>query len=291
MFNKIGIFGKYTGTQSWELIERLLSHFSNKKQVAYLDKITCKNFPADKFGVDILGRDDLLSSIDLAIVVGGDGTFLDVARNIANHDIPILGVNLGRLGFLTDISPELMCEMIDDILNDSYSTEKRNLLEVCISSGKKKLHEQIALNDIVLHKGDSPRMIEFETFINNKFFNSQRSDGMIISTPTGSTAYALSAGGPILDPDLNVVVLVSINPHTMSNRPVVMSADNVIQIKPNDSCIGTARITCDGQIIFPFDSKNQVIIRRFPKLLKVIHPKKHNHYRLLREKLSWGKKL
>jgi len=291
MFNKIGVFGKYTGTQSWELIEKLLSHFATKKQIAYLDEITCKNFSADKFGVEILEREKLLNSIDLAIVVGGDGTFLDVARNIADYEIPILGINLGRLGFLTDISPNFMCEMIDDILNDNYNTEERNLLQVSISHNKKQLHEQIALNDIVLHKGDSPRMIEFETFINNQFFNSQRSDGMIISTPTGSTAYALSAGGPILDPDLNVVVLVSINPHTMSNRPVVISANNTIQIKPNDTCIGTARITCDGQIIFPFNSKNEVIIRRYPKLLKVIHPKGHNHYRLLREKLNWGKKL
>ncbi len=291
MFNKIGVFGKYTGTQSWELIEKLLTHFATKKQIAYLDEITCKNFPADKFGVEILEREKLLHSIDLAIVVGGDGTFLDVARNIADYEIPILGINLGRLGFLTDISPNFMCEMIDDILNNNYNTEERNLLQVSISHNKKQLHEQVALNDIVLHKGDSPRMIEFETFINNQFFNSQRSDGMIISTPTGSTAYALSAGGPILDPDLNVVVLVSINPHTMSNRPVVISANNTIQIKPNDTCIGSARITCDGQIIFPFNSKNEVIIRRYPKLLKVIHPKGHNHYRLLREKLNWGKKL
>ena len=291
MFNKIGVFGKYTGTQSWELIEKLLTHFATKKQIAYLDEITCKNFPADKFGVEILEREKLLHSIDLAIVVGGDGTFLDVARNIADYEIPILGINLGRLGFLTDISPNFMCEMIDDILNNNYNTEERNLLQVSISHNKKQLNEQVALNDIVLHKGDSPRMIEFETFINNQFFNSQRSDGMIISTPTGSTAYALSAGGPILDPDLNGVVLVSINPHTMSNRPVVISANNTIQIKPNDTCIGSARITCDGQIIFPFNSKNEVIIRRYPKLLKVIHPKGHNHYRLLREKLNWGKKL
>jgi NAD+ kinase len=291
MFNKIGIFGKYKGTQSWELIELLLNYLNQRNQSACLDAFTCENFPADKFNTEMLSREEILESIDLAIVIGGDGTFLDVARSIVDNDIPILGVNLGRLGFLTDISPDFMCEMLDEVLTDNFATEKRNLLQVCISRHNETLFEQVAMNDIVLHKSESPRMIEFETFINSQFFNSQRSDGMIVSTPTGSTAYSLSAGGPILDPNLNVISLVSINPHTMSNRPVVISGDSTIQIKPHTSCSGTAAIICDGQISFPFNSKHEVIIRRHPKFITLIHPKNHNHYELLRAKLNWGQKL
>lgn len=291
MFNKIGVFGKNKGNQSWDLIEQLLTYSKSKPQEVFLDKITCESFPAHKFNIDILDRKKLLNKIDLAIVVGGDGTFLDIARNIVDNDIPILGINLGRLGFLTDISPDLMCETLDEVFMDNYATEERNLLQVNISTNNKLLFEQVALNDIVLHKGDSPRMIEFETFINQQFFNSQRSDGMIVSTPTGSTAYALSAGGPILDPNLNVVALVSINPHTMSNRPVVISGDSTIQIKPHDNCSGTATIMCDGQVTFPFSAENNVIIKCYPKFIKMIHPKGHNHYELLRAKLNWGQKL
>jgi len=291
MFNKIGIFGKYKGTQSWELIEKLLTYLQNSNQEACLDSFTCKGFPTKNFNAEMLPREEILKNIDLAIVVGGDGTFLDVARSIVDNDIPILGVNLGRLGFLTDISPNFMCEMLDEVLADNFSTEQRNLLQVRISSDNKVLFEQIAMNDIVLHKGESPRMIEFETFINNQFFNSQRSDGMIVSTPTGSTAYSLSAGGPILDPSLNVVSLVSINPHTMSNRPVVIGGDSTIEIKPHSSCSGSATIICDGQIIFPFNAVHEVIIRRHPKFITMIHPQNHNHYELLRAKLNWGQKL
>ncbi len=291
MFNKIGIFGKHKGMQSWELIADLLSYFKHKSQTVYLDDITCNNFPTKKFNTHILNREDLLKTIDLAIVVGGDGTFLDIARNVVEDEIPILGINLGRLGFLTDISPKSLIKTLDEIFADNYKIEHRNLLQVKITKKNTELFRQIAFNDVVLHKSESPRMVEFETFIDGRFFNSQRADGMIIATPTGSTAYSLSAGGPILDPSLNVISLVSINPHTMSNRPVVVSGDSVIQIKPHTNCSGTASIICDGQISYPFNSEHEVIIKRYPKFIKMVHPQNHYHYKLLRAKLNWGKKL
>lgn len=291
MFNKIGIFGKYKSDQSWEKIAHLVAYFKQKDKQVFLDQDSCKNFPVGKQGVDILPLPELLKSIDFAIVVGGDGTFLSVARNIVDSNIPILGINLGRLGFLADISPEIMCETLDNILDNNYSSEQRNLLNVTISKNNSVLFDQVAFNDVVLHKSESPRMIEFETFINGQFVSSQRADGMIIATPTGSTAYSLSAGGPILDPSLDVMSLVSINPHTMSNRPLVVGGDSTICIRPVDDCSGTATIICDGQLSFPFTSQYEVIVKHHPKFITMIHPKNHDHFKLLRAKLNWGKKL
>lgn len=291
MFNKIGVFGKNNGIESWQLIEQLLIYFKNKPQSVFLDGITCKDFPKKQFAVEILDRTKLLTTIDLAIVVGGDGTFLSVAREVVDQQIPILGVNLGRLGFLTDISPELMCATLDEVFTDNYKTEQRNLLQVEIKNNKKMVFKQVAFNDVVLHKNNSLKMIEFEVFIDNRFFNSQRSDGLIIATPTGSTAYSLSAGGPILDPNLNAILLISINPHTMNNRPVVIDGNSTTVIKPHDNCNGRATIMCDGQVNFPFEAGYEVIISHHPKFITMIHPKKHDHYQLLRAKLHWGHKL
>ncbi|MDX1796862.1 MAG: NAD(+)/NADH kinase, partial [Hydrogenovibrio sp.] len=279
------------GIQSWELIDKLILYFQKKEKYVALDKPTCMDFPVERYGIDTLDRDVLLNEIDFAIVVGGDGTFLDIARNIVDYEIPILGINLGRLGFLTDVSPNLMFDTLDEVLADNYRCEERNLLHAQICLEGEVLFEQIAFNDVVLHKNDSPRMVEFETFIDERFLNSQRSDGLIISTPTGSTAYSLSAGGPIVDPTLDVMALVSINPHTMSNRPVVVPGNCRIRIRPHDNCSGTASIICDGQISYQIGAKHETIVTRHPKFIKMVHPKDHDHYELLRAKLNWGQKL
>lgn len=291
MFNSIGIFGKYNGIQSWELIDKLIQYFQEKDKRVILDQFSCTDFPVERYGIELQDRTDMLEEIDFAIVVGGDGTFLDVARSIVDYDIPILGINLGRLGFLTDVSPDWMLYTLDEVLADDYKCEERNLLHVQIKLNDKILFDKVAFNDVVLHKNDSPRMIEFETFIDSRFLNSQRSDGMIISTPTGSTAYSLSAGGPIIDPSLNVMALVSINPHTMSNRPVVVSGDSTILMRPHANCDGTASIICDGQISFQISSGHETTITRHSKFIKMVHPKNHDHYELLRAKLNWGQKL
>jgi len=226
MFEKIGIFGKYNGIQSWELIDKLILYFQKKHKTVILDQRSCCDFPIERYGIERLERQLLLPQIDLAIVVGGDGTFLDVARTVVDFKIPLLGINLGRLGFLTDVSPDTMVITLDEVLDGDYQCEERMLLNVKVQLEGKTLFNEVAFNDVVLHKNDSPRMIEFETFIDKRFLNSQRSDGLIIATPTGSTAYSLSAGGPIVDPELNAMTLVSINPHTMSTRPVVVSGDS-----------------------------------------------------------------
>ncbi|NPA72150.1 MAG: NAD kinase, partial [Gammaproteobacteria bacterium] len=256
-----------------------------------LDSASCKDFPHEQYDLEIIDRDQLADHIEVAIVVGGDGTFLDVVRSIVDHNVPIMGINLGRLGFLADISPKDMLTTLDEVLDGINECEERNLLHVSITKEGKSLFNQLAFNDVVIHKTESPRMIEFETFIDNRFLNSQRSDGMIISTPTGSTAYALSAGGPILDPSLDVLSLVSINPHTMSTRPYVVSGKSVIELHTDDNCHGTAQIICDGQISYIISSGYTTTITRHKTFIKMLHPKGHDHFELLRAKLHWGDKL
>jgi len=291
MFQKIGIFGKYAGEQCWENIETLLQYLQSKSKSVYLDDTSCHCFPAERYQIEIVARDQLSKRIDLAIVVGGDGTFLDVARAIVDDDVPILGINLGRLGFLTDISPDDMITTLEEVFSGVYEEEQRNLLKVSIYEGDNKVFEQRAFNDVVIHKTDSPRMIEFETFVDGRFLNSQRSDGMIIATPTGSTAYALSAGGPILDPNLDAITLVSINPHTMSTRPYVISGESEVELRPHENCDGVAQIICDGQLTHNIAAQHRTFVTRNPKFIKMLHPKGHDHFELLRAKLRWGDKL
>lgn len=290
MFDRIGIFGKYSGNQCWENIETLVDFLLSKSRTVYLDKPSCKNFP-EHAQVKLLARDQLIQNIDLAIMVGGDGTFLDVARSIADAKVPILGINLGRLGFLTDISPDDMINTMDEVLSGVYQEEQRNMLKVSIYENEKLMFEELALNDVVIHKTDSPKMIEFETFVDGRFLNSQRSDGMIISTPTGSTAYALSAGGPILDPSLNAVSLVSINPHTMSTRPYVIGGDSIIELRPHENCEKLAQIICDGQNTYNISAHHHTFVKGNKNFLRLLHPQNHDHFELLRAKLRWGDKL
>jgi len=291
MFNRIGLFGKYNGFHSWKGIDKLIVFFQEQQKTIYLDKTSCADFPIERYGVKLMSRDEMHGQIDLAIVVGGDGTFLDVARYVVDQQIPILGVNLGRLGFLTDVSPDTMLATMADVLNGTFDCEERNLLHVEIYEHDQVVFKHLAFNDVVIHKPDAPKMIEFETFIDQTFLKSQRSDGMIISTPTGSTAYALSAGGPIVHPSLNVITLVSINPHSMSNRPFVIDGNSEIELRAHENCNGIARITCDGQITFEINAKHRTRVKRHPHFIKLIHPCGHDYFQLLRTKLHWSEKL
>lgn len=291
MFHRIGIFGKYNGIACWDTIDRLIQYFINADKTILLDSASCSDFPHQRYGVEVIEREELGKQIDVAIVVGGDGTFLDVARSIVDYEVPILGINLGRLGFLTDISPKEMLSIIDEVMHGDYDCEERNMIHVRIEKDGVQEFDQLALNDVVIHKTESPRMIEFETCIDGRFLNSQRSDGMIIATPTGSTAYALSAGGPVLDPRLDVLSLVSINPHTMSTRPYVVPGTSTVTIFPHENCNGLAQIICDGQLTHHIGVNHKTTITRHKKFIKMIHPQGHDHFELLRAKLRWGDKL
>lgn len=228
---------------------------------------------------------ELATRSDLAIVVGGDGTLLSAARQMADHQIPLLGVNLGRLGFLVDFHPADIGTTLHAVLDGHFNEDRRFLLSAQVGDQPPEL----AFNDIVLHKWNIARMIEFETWIDGRFVYTQRSDGLIVSTPTGSTAYALSGGGPLLAPDLDVIALVPICPHTLSNRPIVVQAGSAIDISvcghtdPKD-----VRITCDGATSLTISPGDKLHVRRHPTPVRLLHPVGHDHFNVLRAKLGWG---
>lgn len=228
---------------------------------------------------------------DLIIVIGGDGTILNVARTF---DIPrarLLGVNLGRLGFLADITPDDMEGLIGPILAGEFDEDLRFMLDTRVRRSGEQLVAMRALNEIVLHKHNIARLIEFETYIDGRLLNSQRSDGLIVATPTGSTAYALSGGGPILHPNLDALVLVPICPHTLSSRPIVVDSDARIEIIVRDQWGNGAELTGDGQPPVTLQADDRVIVRRRPEPLHMIHPRGHDHFEVLRAKLHWARGL
>lgn len=228
---------------------------------------------------------------DLVIVVGGDGSLLGAARELAKSDVPLLGVNRGRLGFLTDISPEQLEEKIADVLSGNYIQEKRFLLDVHVKRNGEPIGYGTGLNDIVLHPGKSTRMIGFDLLIEGQFVYSQRSDGLIVSTPTGSTAYSLSAGGPLLHPKLDAIALVPMFPHTLSSRPIVVDGKSEIKIVIGEGNEIYPQVSCDGQHHIPVAPGDTVSITKKPHKARLIHPTSHNFYETCREKLGWAHNL
>jgi len=285
----IGLFGKYGSRDVGSVIERLCALMRERDLKVLLEEATAEFMDlvcAESRSLDRIGED-----IDLAIVVGGDGTMLHVARSLARHGVPLIGVNLGRLGFLTDISTDRMVEDLNHILDGDFETEERILLEAEVVRDGKVLHAANALNDVVVNKGQLARLIEFETWVDDEFVSSTRADGIIIATPTGSTAYALSAGGPILHPTLPAIVIVPICPHTLSDRPLAVGSDSRIEIVMTSTSQQSAHVTLDGQTNFSIQDYDRVRVRRADRAVTLIHPKRRNHYDVLRAKLRWGEKI
>jgi NAD+ kinase len=228
---------------------------------------------------------------DLAIVVGGDGNMLGAARVLSRFDISVIGVNRGNLGFLTDLDPDNFEEPLQAVLNGEFVKEERFLLEAEVHRhGQVKSHNT-AFNEVVLHPGQVAHMIEFEVYIDESFAFSQRSDGLIISTPTGSTAYSLSGGGPILSPNLNAISIVPMFPHTLSSRPLVVEGKRHIKLFISPENRSSLEVSCDGQVSLPVSPGDEVHIFQSPSKLKLIHPKDYSYYHVLRNKLGWSSKL
>ncbi|MEA1064248.1 NAD(+) kinase [Apirhabdus apintestini] len=227
---------------------------------------------------------------DLAVVVGGDGNMLGAARVLARYDIKVIGINRGNLGFLTDLDPDNAQQQLADVLEGHYITERRFLLEAQVCHKNNQTRSSTAINEVVLHPGKVAHMIEFEVYIDERFAFSQRSDGLIISTPTGSTAYSLSAGGPILTPSLDAIALVPMFPHTLSARPLVIDSHSSIRLRFSHMR-GDLEISCDSQIALPIQEGEDVLIRRCNYHLNLIHPKDYSYFNTLSSKLGWSKKL
>jgi len=285
----VGLFGKYGSKEVGGVIQRLCGFLKNRDIIPLLEEATAefmdlacaKSRPLSSIG----------SEIDLALVIGGDGTMLHVARELAPHGVPLVGVNLGRLGFLTDIPTQGMEDDLAQILDGQFKTEERILLEAEVTRGNRMLNRANAFNDVVVNKGALARLIEFETWVDDDFVNSTRADGIIIATPTGSTAYALSAGGPILHPTLPAIVIVPICPHTLSDRPLAIGSDSQIEIVMTSTSQQSAHVTLDGQTNFAIHDGDRIRVRRAERPVILIHPTRRNHYEVLRAKLGWGEKL
>jgi len=226
---------------------------------------------------------------DLVIAVGGDGTLLHAARLVARDQAPLLGVNRGRLGFLTDIMPEEMLAAVDDALEGRLVPDERPLLRALLHAGDGGVAEALALNDVVMQKHDTGRTLDFETRINGQFVNTHGGDGVIIATPTGSTAYALSCGGPILEPHLPALVIAPICAHTLSDRPIVVSSASVIEVALLERADTQAHVTCDGAVLGDFAPEDRLEVRLAAERVTLLHPPGHDYYKVLRSKLHWGR--
>jgi len=284
-FKRVGLIGK-SGDRNVAIAVRALVDFLERHRAKImLDESIADMAPADSGTV--VDRDLLAMKCDLAIVVGGDGTLLNTARSLAEPGVAVLGVNLGRLGFLVDVSPEDMARQLEEIFSGNFMEEERTLLHAGVSRDGNPIDDSSALNDVTVHKKDIARMIELDTWIDGHFLNTNRSDGLIIATPTGSTAYALSGGGPILHPGLNAITLVPICPHTLSNRPIVIHDEATIEIIIHEGG-QQAQISCDGQINLTLDPGDRVTVRKHDHTLRLIHPPGHDYFEILRKKLRWS---
>lgn len=286
-FSSIGLIGRRDSENTKYSLTRLISYLEKQGVKLYLDEETSAELP--RCDLEIHNRSELAKKCDLIIVVGGDGSLLAAARAFAGYDVKILGINRGRLGFLTDISPEEIEYRVGDILEGKFELEERFLLSSSVYRNGEIISEGVALNDVVLHPGKFIRMIEFELFIDGEFVCRQRADGLIVSSPTGSTAYALSGGGPIMHPGLDAFVLVPMNPHTLSSRPIVVNGNSQIRINVCESNALNPHVTCDGQTHVVTQSGDYVDVVKSKRVLKLIHPVGHNFYEICRSKLGWAK--
>jgi NAD+ kinase len=231
--------------------------------------------------------EQIAAGADLAVSVGGDGTLLAAARALVDSGIPLVGINLGRLGFLADVTLDAVESHLEGIFAGRYSMERRFLLEGSIETDGQRPVRQLALNDIVLHGHESISMIEFEVFSNGQLINRQRADGLIVSTPTGSTAYALSGGGPIMHPALEAIALVPICPHTLSHRPIALPSDQQIEIRLSQTD-SIAQVSFDGQHRSLVGHRERLRVTRYPHPVTLLHPEDYDYYHILRAKLNWS---
>ncbi|MFT7673287.1 MAG: NAD+ kinase [Gammaproteobacteria bacterium] len=282
-FKNIGLIVRTDMQSHIDSIHRVINILKNHGRVM----LHCLDFGADTSGLPIVSMEELVDESDLVISLGGDGTLLSAARSLAGKSTPLLGINLGRLGFLADVPISDVESYLAEIIQGHYSKEKRFFVTAEVENINGQTQQNIALNDIILHSHKALRMIEYEVFCNGDLIYKQRSDGVIVATPTGSTAYALSGGGPIMHPALDTLALVPICPHTLSNRPIVLPADQIIDLRIGQDDM-QAKLAFDGQDVLIVERINKIRISRSPKMLTLLHPKDYDYFKILRGKLNWS---
>jgi len=285
-FRCVGVVAKYGAPELAETLDLLVDHLVSQGMTVLADADSADAL--HRLSVEVADNDTLGDRADLIVVVGGDGTILDAARRFAPRGVPLVGVNLGRLGFLVDVSPGDMASALTEIFSGQHIVDQRLLLEASVHHGEQPVRSSPALNDVVLTKRDGARMIELHPYVDGRFISNHRADGLIVATPTGSTAYALSGGGPVLHPSLEAMVLVPICPHTLSDRPIVVHADSCIEVVLSDTNANPAQVTWDGQLSTGLEDGDRIEISRSGHTLNLVHPRNYEYFGILRDKLHWG---
>lgn len=286
-FKSIAIMANPEESAALDSVEALVGHLNDAgMDVCVSAKLPAPVAPASHATYD---DDELAGNADLVIAVGGDGTVLYAGRRAAPKGVPVLGINRGRLGFLADVKPDDIAPAIDAVLAGDFSSEKRMLLEAEIFSGDKSVSKGIAVNDIVIKRNEPARMLEYQTTINGRFVNAHGGDGFVAATPTGSTAYALSVGGPIIEPGMDAIVMAPICPHTLADRPIVISSESEVDVELINNHGTLAEVSGDGVLIgeLGVDDRLRIIVAK--ERIELIHPPGYDYYEVLRSKLYWGR--
>jgi NAD+ kinase len=281
------LIGRFSDARVAESALTLLPHLRSRGVRALLPIDDPLDAPADL--VTRVAEEHIADEADLVIAIGGDGTLLYAARLVAHRGVPLIGINRGRLGFLTDVLPKDMLASVDAALEGRCERDERSLLEARLLRADGSSARALALNDVVLQKWDTGRMLDFETWIDGAYVNSHGGDGLVVASATGSTAYALSSGGPIVSPHLDALVLAPICPHTLSDRPIIVSGRSVITIRLIDRPDTRAQVTCDGVSLGELAPGDRLEVHPTAQTITLLHPDKFDYYRLLRSKLHWGR--
>ena len=280
----VALIGKYQSAEVAESLRTLAHWLRDAGREVLIEQASAEVMPDDRFesaDFDTLGR-----RAQLAVVVGGDGSLISAARKLAPFGVPLVGINQGRLGFLTDVARSSMLESLESLLRGDFRAERRVLMQAQVLREGQVVFSAYALNDVVISKGDLGRMIEFEVRVDGEFVYSQRSDGLIVATPTGSTAYSLSANGPIVHPSLGGMLIVPLCPHALSSRPIVLGDSAVLNVRLFSR--HDARAHFDGQEHFNLQGDDVLRIERSPHQVTLLHPPGYSYFAMLREKLRWS---
>ncbi|HEY0942544.1 MAG TPA: NAD(+) kinase [Steroidobacter sp.] len=286
-FQTIAIIGNTRDLRVAETLQVLAAHLHSRGRRVLIDAATSIDYR--DVAVERMPEADLCPTADLLVAVGGDGSMLHAARLAAPCAIPVLGINRGRLGFLADIGPAELGPCVDEILAGRYVSDQRAMLQATLISPGAPDRQCSGLNDVVLQKWQTGRILDFETYIDGRYVNTHGGDGLVIATATGSTAYALSCGGPILYPGLDAVVLAPICPHTLSDRPIVVRRTSVIEVRLLDRPDSNGQVTCDGVSLGALSQGDRLIVQPAAANVTLLHPADHDYYRTLRSKLRWGR--
>ena len=281
------LVGRFSDPRVAESVNALIPHLLSRQVKVIVSTET--TYSGDAEGIVRMPEKDFGANADLVIAIGGDGTLLYAAGLVALHKVPLLGVNRGRLGFLTDVMPQNMFPCINAALEGRLTPDERPLLAACVNYADGRVAEALALNDVVMQKLVTGRMLDFETHLDGTYVNTHAGDGIVVASPTGSTAYALSCGGPIIEPHLDVLVVAPICPHTLSDRPIVVSARSTIEVKLLERPDTRAQVTCDGTVLGELEPGDRLTIKAASERITLLHPAGHDYYKLLRSKLHWGR--